>query len=73
MAKKRNKQNKLATLVLTLVAVILVSLFLAIPLMFVGYMWLMYALKDMPLWIPIVSSVLCSLTESLWLVSELGD
>ena len=73
MAKKRNKQNKLATLVLTLVAVILVSLFLAIPLMFVGYMWLMYALKDMPLWIAIVTSVLCSLTESLWLVSELGD
>ena len=73
MAKKRNKQNKLATLVLTLVAVILVSVFLAIPLMFVGYMWLMYALKDMPLWIPIVTSVLCSLTESLWLVSELGD
>ena len=73
MAKKRNKQNKLAALVLTLVAVILVSLFLAIPLMFVGYMWLMYALKDMPLWIPIVSSALCSLSESLWLVSELGD
>lgn len=73
MAKKRKKQNKLVTLVLTLVAVILVSLFLAIPLMFVGYMWLMYALKDMPLWIPIVTSALCSLSESLWLVSELGD
>lgn len=73
MAKKRKKQNKLATLVLTLVAVILVSLFLAIPLMFVGYMWLMYAIKDMPLWIAIVTSALCSLTESLWLVSELGD
>ena len=73
MAKKRNKQNKLAALVLTLVAVILVSVFLAIPLMFVGYMWLMYALKDMPLWIPIVTSALCSLSESLWLVSELGD
>lgn len=73
MAKKRNKQNKLVTLVLTLVAVILVSLFLAIPLMFVGYMWVMYALKNMPLWIAIVTSALCSLTESLWLVSELGD
>ena len=73
MAKKKNKQNKLAALVLTLVAVILVSVFLAIPLMFVGYMWLMYALKDMPLWIPIVTSALCSLSESLWLVSELGD
>ena len=73
MAKKRNKQNKLATLVLTLVAVILVSLFLAIPLMLVGYMWVMYALKNMPLWIAIVTSALCSLTESLWLVSELGD
>ena len=71
MAKKRNKQNKLAALVLTLVAVILVSVFLAIPLMFVGYMWLMYALKDMPLWIPIVTSALCCLTESLWLVGEL--
>lgn len=73
MAKKRNKQNKLAALVLTLVAVILVSLFLAIPLMFVGYMWMMCALKDMPLWIAIVTSALCSLVESLWLVSELGD
>lgn len=73
MAKKRNKQNKLAALVLTLVAVILVSLFLAIPLMLVGYMWIMYVLKNMPLWIVIVTSALCSLTESLWLVSELGD
>ena len=73
MAKKRNKQNKLVTLVLTLVAVILVSLFLAIPLMLVGYMWIMYVLKNMPLWIVIVTSALCSLTESLWLVSELGD
>ena len=73
MAKKRNKQNKLVTLVLTLVAVILVSLFLAIPLMLVGYVWMMYALKEMPLWIAIVTSALCSLTESLWLVSELGD
>ena len=73
MAKKRNKQNKLATLVLTLVAVILVSLFLAIPLMLVGYTWIMYVLKNMPLWVAIVTSVLCSLTESLWLVSELGD
>lgn len=73
MAKKRNKQNKLATLVLTLVAVILVSVFLAIPLMLVGYVWMMYVLKNMPLWVAIVTSVLCSLTESLWLVSELGD
>ena len=73
MAKKRNKQNKLVTLVLTLVAVILVSLFLAIPLMLVGYTWIMYVLKNMPLWVAIVTSVLCSLTESLWLVSELGD
>lgn len=73
MAKKRNKQNKLVTLVLTLVAVILVSLFLAIPLMLVGYTWMMYVLKNMPLWVAIVTSVLCSLTESLWLVSELGD
>jgi len=73
MAKKRKKQNKLATLVLTLVAVILVSLFLAIPLMFVVYMWLMYALKDMPLWIAIVTSALCCLSESLWVVSDLGD
>ena len=73
MAKKRNKQNKLAALVLTLVAVILVSLFLAIPLMLVGYTWMMYVLKNMPLWVAIVTSVLCSLTESLWLVSELGD
>ena len=69
MAKKRNKQNKLAALVLTLVAVILVSVFLAIPLMLVGYVWMMYVLKEMPLWIAIVTSVLCSLTESLWLVS----
>ena len=73
MAKKRNKQNKLATLVLTLVAVILVSLFLAIPLMLVGYTWIMYVLKNMPLWVAIVTSALCSLSESLWLVSELGD
>ena len=73
MAKKRNKQNKLVTLVLTLVAVILVSLFLAIPLMLVGYTWIMYVLKNMPLWVAIVTSVLCILTESLWLVSELGD
>lgn len=73
MAKKRKKQNKLVTLVLTLVAVILVSLFLAIPLMLVGYTWMMYVLKKMPLWIAIVTSVLCSLTESLWLVSELED
>lgn len=73
MAKKRNKQNKLAALVLTLVAVILVSVFLAIPLMLVGYVWMMYVLKNMPLWVAIVTSVLCSLTESLWLVSELGD
>ena len=73
MAKKRNKQNKLAALVLTLVAVILVSVFLAIPLMLVGYTWMMYVLKNMPLWVAIVTSVLCSLTESLWLVSELGD
>ena len=73
MAKKKNKQNKLAALVLTLVAVILVSVFLAIPLMLVGYTWMMYVLKNMPLWVAIVTSVLCSLTESLWLVSELGD
>ena len=73
MAKKRNKQNKLVTLVLTLVAVILVSLFLAIPLMLVGYTWMMYVLKNIPLWVAIVTSVLCSLTESLWLVSESGD
>lgn len=73
MAKKRKKQNKLVTLVLTLVAVILVSLFLAIPWIFVGYMWMMYVLKDMPLWIPIVTSALCILSESLLLVSELGD
>lgn len=73
MAKKINKQNKLVTLVLTLVAVILVSLFLAIPLMLVGYTWIMYVLKNMPLWVAIVTSVLCILAESLWLVSELGD
>lgn len=73
MAKKRNKQNKLVTLVLTLVAVILVSLFLAIPLMLVSYTWIMYVLKNMPLWVAIVTSALCCLTESLWLVSELGD
>ena len=73
MAKKRNKQNKLVTLVLTLVAVILVSLFLAIPWIFVGYTWIMYVLKNMPLWVAIVTSALCILSESLLLVSELGD
>ena len=73
MAKKRKKQNKLATLVLTLVAAILVALFLAIPLMLVGYTWMMYALKEIPLWIAIVTSALCSLAESLLLVSELRD
>lgn len=73
MAKKRKKQNKLATLILTLVAAILTSLFLAIPLMLVGYTWMMYALKDIPLWIAIVTSALCSLAESLLLVSELRD
>lgn len=73
MAKKRKKQNKLATLILTLVAAILVSLFLAIPLMLVGYTWMMYALKEIPLWIAIVTSALCSLAESLLLVSELRD
>lgn len=73
MAKKRTKQNKLATLVLTLVAAILMSLFLAIPLMLVGYTWMMYALKEVPLWIAIVTSALCSLAESLLLVSELRD
>lgn len=73
MAKKRKKQNKLATLILTLVAAILTSLFLAIPLMLVGYTWMMYALKEIPLWIAIVTSALCSLAESLLLVSELRD
>ena len=73
MAKKRKKQNKLVTLILTLVAAILVSLFLAIPLMLVGYTWMMYALKEIPLWIAIVTSALCSLAESLLLVSELRD
>lgn len=73
MAKKRKKQNKLATLILTLVAAILISLFLAIPLMLVGYTWMMYALKEIPLWIAIVTSALCSLAESLLLVSELRD
>lgn len=73
MAKKRKKQNKLTTLVLTLVAAILVSLFLAIPLMLVGYTWILYALKEIPLWIAIVTSALCSLAESLLLVSELRD
>lgn len=73
MAKKRKKQNKLATLVLTLVAAILVSLFLAIPLMLVGYTWMMYALKEIPLWLAIVTSALCSLAESLLLVIDLGD
>lgn len=73
MAKKRKKQNKLVTLVLTLAAAILTSLFLAIPLMVVGYTWMMYALKEIPLWIAIVTSALCSLAESLLLVSELRD
>lgn len=73
MAKKRKKQNKLATLVLALVAAILVSLFLAIPLMLVGYTWMMYALKEIPLWIAIVTSALCSLAESLLLASEMRD
>jgi uncharacterized protein involved in cysteine biosynthesis len=73
MAKKRKKQNKLVTVILTLVAAILVSLFLAIPLMLVGYTWMMYALKEIPLWIAIVTSALCSLAESLLLVSELRD
>ena len=73
MAKKRKKQNKLVTLILILVAAILVSLFLAIPLMLVGYTWMMYALKEIPLWIAIVTSALCSLAESLLLVSELRD
>jgi uncharacterized protein involved in cysteine biosynthesis len=73
MAKKRKKENKLVTVVLTLVAAILVSLFLAIPLMLVGYTWMMYALKEIPLWIAIVTSALCSLAESLLLVSELRD
>lgn len=73
MAKKKKKQNKLATLILTLVAAILTSLFLAIPLMLVGYTWMMYALKEIPLWLAIVTSALCSLAESLLLVSELRD
>lgn len=73
MAKKRKKQNKLVTLIYTLVAAILVSCFLAIPLMVVGYTWMMYALKEIPLWIAIVTSALCSLAESLLLVSELRD
>ena len=73
MAKKRKKQNKLAILALTLVAAILVSLFLAIPLMLVGYTWMMYALKEIPLWVAIVTSAICSLAESLLLVSELRD
>lgn len=73
MTKKRKKQNKLGTLILTLVAAILTSLFLAIPLMLVGYTWMMYTLKEIPLWIAIVTSALCSLAESLLLVSELRD
>jgi hypothetical protein len=73
MAKKRKKQNKLTILTLTLVAAILVSLFLAIPLMLVGYTWIMYALKKIPLWVAVVTSAICSLAESLLLVSELRD
>lgn len=73
MAKKKKKQNKLVTLILILVAAILTSVFLAIPLMLVGYIWMMYALEEIPLWMAIVTSALCSLAESLLLVIDLGD
>ena len=72
MAKK-NKQNKLQALIITLIAAILLSIFVAIPLMLVGYTWMMFALEEIPLWLAIVVSSLCSLAESLLLVSEMRD
>ena len=70
MARKK-KQNKLQTLILTLAAAILLALFMAIPLMLVGYTWMVYALKEIPLWIAIVVSALTSLAEALMIVSSM--
>ena len=70
MARKK-KQNKLQTLVLTLAAAILLALFMGIPLMLIGYTWMVYALKEIPLWIAIVVSALTSLAEALMIVSSM--
>lgn len=68
---RKKKQNKLQTLVLTLAAAILLAMFMAIPLMLIGYTWMVYALKEIPLWIAIVVSALTSLAESLIIVSNI--
>lgn len=70
MARKK-KQNKLQTLVLTLAGAILLALFMSIPLMLIGYTWMVYALKEIPLWIAIVVSALTSLAEALMIVSSM--
>lgn len=67
------KQNKLKLIALTLIVAILLSVFLAIPLMLVGYTWVLFMLEQIPLWMAIVISVLCSLIEALLLVNELRD
>lgn len=72
MARK-NEQNKLQTLVLTIAATILLTLFMAIPLMLIGYTWMMYALKVVPLWLAIVVSAVTSLTEALLIVSSVEN
>lgn len=72
MARK-NEQNKLQTLVLTIAATILLTLFMAIPLMLIGYTWMMYALKVVPLWLAIVVSAITSLTEALLIVGSVEN
>ena len=71
MAKK--KKNSTISLIVSLCAALLLSVFVAIPLMLVGYTWILYALKEIPVWVAIVATALVSVAESLLIISELGD
>lgn len=72
MARKNNKREKLKTFILYIIAGLILAVFMAIPLGVVSYMWVLYAIKQAPLWLSIIVTALMAFAEGLIVIIETG-
>lgn len=74
MAKsKRNKKlEKLKAFVIYAIATVIYAILAIVPLGIVSFAWVLYVLKQIPLWAPIITTVILCINVGLLCVSDMG-
>lgn len=72
MAKKK-RNEKLKSFIIWMIASVIMAIVAAIPLCMVGFSWILFVLKEVPLAGAIIVTALMAITEGLLIILAIGS